>query len=510
MTARELAAEGGHSQCEVLLQRHMQLSLSEPSEVATETRNANQQLGSDGADANTSGAPSPPETASAAPTGGVGTTSLNPNSSCSQGTSATAGTRRQRKKLGLREYSKEEVEFMIADSRTGNRSQPVGEGRYARVYKGLMDGRDPVAVKILTEETETAVKQFDVELEGLKELRDPAIVSLRGVCMELRALVLEWAEGGDVEKALRNGCVDIKGKSVKFTWEYRIRMAVEVLRPLAELHSVQEFCHRDVKPSNILLDGNLHAKLADFAGVRNLPEEPGTCTGTGTGNQSVYSTETYADPVYMREGGRNLDSSFDIYAWGMTLLHMMAGQGGDRFRKARELLQDEAAYRHSDDPEYRDDDISAASVLDDGAGAWPNWASMGETSLLSTVRECIAADRSKRPSASMLLQRMHAWWLEAEKGIAALSETVYFHNPEESERVRANIQAQQEVYRLHKLILNSGKIPKQRLSFLAKMVTHCQSVGLIEEEEAKLLRAINDKWNWAKHDLHIPTYGCAP
>lgn len=41
---------------------------------------------------------------------------------------------------------------MIADSRTGNRSQPVGEGRYARVYKGLMDGRDPVAVKILTEE----------------------------------------------------------------------------------------------------------------------------------------------------------------------------------------------------------------------------------------------------------------------------------------------------------------------------------------------------------------------
>lgn len=87
------------------------------------------------------------------------------------------------------------------------------------------------------------------------------------------------------------------------------------------------------------------------------------------------------------QGGRNLDSSFDIYAWGMTLLHMMAGQGGDRFRKARELLQDEAAYRHSDDPEYRDDDISAASVLDDGAGAWPNWASMGETSLLSTVRE---------------------------------------------------------------------------------------------------------------------------
>lgn len=100
---------------------------------------------------------------------------------------------------------------------------------------------------------------------------------------------------------MQNGCVDIKGKSVKFTWEYRIRMAVEVLRPLAELHSVQEFCHRDVKPSNILLDGNLHAKLADFAGVRNLPEEPGTCTGTGTGNQSVYSTETYADPVYMRE-----------------------------------------------------------------------------------------------------------------------------------------------------------------------------------------------------------------
>lgn len=41
-------------------------------------------------------------------------------------------------------------------------------------------------ISALDMQTETAVKQFDVELEGLKELRDPAIVSLRGVCMELR------------------------------------------------------------------------------------------------------------------------------------------------------------------------------------------------------------------------------------------------------------------------------------------------------------------------------------
>jgi serine/threonine protein kinase len=87
-----------------------------------------------------------------------------------------------------------------------------------------------------------------------------------------------------VTEFVRQGCLkDILGnRSVKLTWQQRLRMLKSAALGVNYLHSLQPcIIHRDLKPSNLLVDENWNVKIADF-GFARIKEENATMTRCGT------------------------------------------------------------------------------------------------------------------------------------------------------------------------------------------------------------------------------------
>ncbi|KAL8482267.1 hypothetical protein ACS0TY_028429 [Phlomoides rotata] len=143
----------------------------------------------------------------------------------------------------------------------------LGRGGYGSVYKGtLSDGLD-VAVKVFNLELEGAGRSFDTETEILSSIRH------RNLVLDV-ALALEYLHHGH-----------------KF--------------PIV---------HCDIKPSNVLLDADMTAHVADF-GISKLFNEEETLAQT-----TNLATIGYAAPEYGSEG--KVSTKGDVYSYGIMLLEM--------------------------------------------------------------------------------------------------------------------------------------------------------------------------------------------
>ncbi|KAF7145069.1 hypothetical protein RHSIM_Rhsim04G0147600 [Rhododendron simsii] len=139
----------------------------------------------------------------------------------------------------------------------------LGRGSYGFVYKAILaDGRQ-VAVKRANAATiiRTNNRDFEIELEILCNVRHSHIVNLLGYCAEMgeRLLVYEFMPHGTLHDHLHGGLSPLN-------WSLRLKIAMQAAKGLEYLHSevVPPIVHRDVKCSNILLDGELGARIADF------------------------------------------------------------------------------------------------------------------------------------------------------------------------------------------------------------------------------------------------------
>src|SRR6185436_19309935 len=94
-------------------------------------------------------------------------------------------------------------------------------------------------------------------------------------------------------------------------------IARDVLEALDYAHQ-QGVIHRDVKPSNILLDGEGHASLTDFGIALSLGRQRVTHTTTSLGTPHYMSPEQIRSP-------RNLDHRTDVYSFGCVLYEMLTG-----------------------------------------------------------------------------------------------------------------------------------------------------------------------------------------
>ncbi|KAF1773163.1 Protein kinase, ATP binding site [Phytophthora cactorum] len=157
--------------------------------------------------------------------------------------------------------------------------QRIGVGASAVVFKGVLRSSTDVAVKVYTptDFTEDTVAAFSQEAALCGALHHPNIVAFHGMCVcpPTICLVNELCVGSledvTVAAARRRSRVSEHDHN-RQQLLLNIAFMLDAARAVAYLHSFRPpFLHRDIKPTNFLVDANCSVKLTDFGESRSLP-----------------------------------------------------------------------------------------------------------------------------------------------------------------------------------------------------------------------------------------------
>ncbi|KAG9132400.1 hypothetical protein Leryth_008342 [Lithospermum erythrorhizon] len=273
----------------------------------------------------------------------------------------------------------------------------LGEGGFGYVFKGWIDEKTlghakpgmgtVVAVKKLKREGFQGHREWLAEVNYLSQLHHKNLVKLIGYCIESehRLLVYEFMAKGCLENHLfRKG-------SQPLSWSTRMHIALDVARGLSFLHSLDtNVIYRDLKASNILLDSDFNAKLADFGLARDGPSGDKTHVST-----RVIGTRGYAAPEYVASG--RLTPRSDVYSFGVVLLELLSGkraQGDDNTGAAEETLVDWAT-------PFLGDNRRVMRIMDTRLGG--QYSKKVALSLAALALHCLDIDPKCRPAMAEVL-----------------------------------------------------------------------------------------------------------
>ncbi|KAF5468748.1 hypothetical protein F2P56_012878 [Juglans regia] len=193
----------------------------------------------------------------------------------------------------------------------------IGSGGYGQVYRGMLSDGQVVAIKRAQQGSMQGALEFKTEIELLSRVHHKNLVGLVGFCFEQgeQMLVYEFMPNGTIRDSL-------SGKSgIYLDWKRRLHVALGSARGLAYLHELANppIIHRDVKSTNILLDENLTAKVADF-GLSKLVSDALTCHVS----TQVKGTMGYLDPEYYQT--QQLTAKSDVYSFGVFMLELLTAK----------------------------------------------------------------------------------------------------------------------------------------------------------------------------------------
>jgi hypothetical protein len=205
----------------------------------------------------------------------------------------------------------------------------LGAGGFGRVYRGVLPGSGTeVAVKKVSHGSRQGMKEFVAEVVSIGHLQHRNLVRLLGYCRRKGELLL-------VYDCMPNGSLDkhIHGRAGKpvLDWAQRLHVIRGVAAGLLYMHEdwKQVVIHRDIKASNVLLDGEMNGRLGDF-GLARLYDH-----GSDPHTTRVVGTMGYLAPEVVRTGKATTLS--DVFAFGVFLLEVACGRrpieedGGDCF-----------------------------------------------------------------------------------------------------------------------------------------------------------------------------------
>lgn len=148
-------------------------------------------------------------------------------------------------------------------------------------------------------------------------------------------IVMQYVQGESLAEMLRRGPLDVR---------FAMRVATDLAAALAAAHR-GNVIHRDVKPQNVAITPDRHAKLLDFGIARQVgptKEAPDATTITVTVAGQVVGTPAYMSPEQIQGG--ELDGRSDLFALGAVLFECLTGQRAFKGSTAIELANQVLSY----------------------------------------------------------------------------------------------------------------------------------------------------------------------
>lgn len=200
----------------------------------------------------------------------------------------------------------------------------IGSGGMGMVFEGYDTSLERhIAIKVFKQSSKVDSRhdRFFREARAVAGLKNDHIVPIHSIHADDVSnpfMVMELVNGNSLEKELKS--------PNSFSPIRAARICLQVTKGLKAAHETG-IIHRDVKPSNVLLDSVAQrARITDF-GLARFTDQVESITQDGT----ILGTPAYMSPEQLLNGG-SADCRSDIYSLGVTLFEMLTGrvpfQGG--------------------------------------------------------------------------------------------------------------------------------------------------------------------------------------
>ncbi|KAL8472011.1 hypothetical protein ACS0TY_029299 [Phlomoides rotata] len=188
----------------------------------------------------------------------------------------------------------------------------LGEGGFGSVYKGKFENGQEIAVKRLSRNSGQGDLEFKNEVMLMSKLHHRNLVRLLGFSLEgsERLLIYELIQNSSLDTFIFDPV-----RRLLIDWDARYKIIKGIARGLLYLHedSSLHIIHRDLKASNILLDGGMNPKIADFGMARLFMQDE------SKGNtRRIVGTYGYMPPEYATRG--EFSVKLDVFSFGVLVL----------------------------------------------------------------------------------------------------------------------------------------------------------------------------------------------
>ncbi|KAI9165905.1 hypothetical protein LWI28_022611 [Acer negundo] len=255
------------------------------------------------------------------------------------------------------------------------------------IYRGTING-DFAAIKKVNGDVSN-------EINLLNKIHHSNLISLSGVCFNDGSwyLVYEYAVNGPL-----SDWIYVNNKEGKFlNWAQRIQIALDVATGLNYLDSFTNppQVHKDIKSSNVLLDSEFRAKIANLALARAAQGQEGEFALT----RHIVGTKGYMAPEYLENG--LVSTKLDVYAFGVLMLEMLTGK--------------EAAALYREENMHLSNVLNAMLNKEDGSESLRHFIdpSMQENYplelaviMLRLIDSCLKKDPSSRPATDDIVKSL--------------------------------------------------------------------------------------------------------
>ncbi|XP_058725227.1 cysteine-rich receptor-like protein kinase 44 [Vicia villosa] len=201
----------------------------------------------------------------------------------------------------------------------------LGQGGFGTVYRGTLPNGQEIGVKRLSKDSGQGDLEFKNEVVLVAKLQHRNLVRLLGFCIEgrERLLVYEFVPNKSLDYFIFD-----ETKRACLNWERRYKIIAGIARGILYLHedSRLRIIHRDLKASNILLDGEMNPKIADFGMARLFAVDQ-----TQENTNRIVGTYGYMAPEYAMHGQFSVKS--DVFSFGVLILEIISGHKNSGVRR---------------------------------------------------------------------------------------------------------------------------------------------------------------------------------